>query len=282
VKPPNRRLPPSPKPEPESVSEPRAGAPVLPRRPRPIWSAMKTGLGVAVVVGASVAAGWGARRYVLGSPHFAVSSVQVRGQERRPEAAIVAESGILQGANAFGVDLDAARGALLADPWVEEASLSRRLPGTILIEVRERHAAALVVIGDTWLAAADGEPFKKLEAGDPVDLPLVTGLSPDVVGADREEARRIVRRGIDLANEYDRGALAKRAPLQEVHVDPSGAFTLVVGRPSMDLVIGGPPFRRKLEEAARVVAELDKRRAKAQAIMLDNETRPERVVARLR
>jgi cell division protein FtsQ len=282
VKPPNRRLPAPPKPQPEEPPEARAAARALARRPGPVWSAVKTGLGVAVVVSASVAAGWGARRYVIGSPHFAVTSVQVRGEERRAEAAIAAESGIVQGANAFSVDLDAARAALLADPWIAEASLSRSLPNTILIQVRERHAAALVVIGDTWLAADDGEPFKKLEAGDPVDLPLVTGLTPDVIGADREEARRVVRRGIDLAAEYERGSLSKRAPLQEVHVDPSGAFTLVVGRPSMDIVVGGPPFRRKIEEAARVVAELDKRRAKAQAIMLDNETRPERVVARLR
>jgi cell division protein FtsQ len=282
VKPPNRRLPPPPTPDPEVAPGQGAAPRALSKRPRPVWSALKAGFGVAVVVGASVAAGWAARRYVIGSPHFAVSSVQVRGQERRSEAAIVAESGIVQGANAFAVDLDAARAALLADPWIEEASLSRRLPGTILIQVRERHAAALVVIGDTWLAADDGEPFKKLEPGDPTELPLVTGLTPDVIAADREEARRIVRRGIDLAAEYDRGTLSKRAPLEEVHVDPSDAFTLVVGRPSMDLVVGGPPFRRKLEEAARVVAELDKRRAKAQAIMLDNETRPERVVARLR
>lgn len=280
--PPNRRLPPPPRAKAKTADPSEAGAAVAPRRPRRFWSAVGTTLGVAVVVGASIAAGWAARHYVTGSPHFAVSSVQVRGQERRPEAALVAESGVAQGANIFTVDLDAARAALLADPWIEDASLARRLPSTIIFQVRERRAAAIVVIGDTWLAAADGEPFKKLEAGDPVDLPLVTGLTPDLVAADREEARRTVRRGIDLAAEYEQSSLSRRAPLQEVHVDLSGGFTLVVGRPSMDLAVGGPPFRRKLEDAARVVAELDKRRAKAQAIMLDNETRPERVVARLR
>jgi cell division protein FtsQ len=50
----------------------------------------------------------------------------------------------------------------------------------------------------------------------------------------------------------------------------------------MQLVLGGPPFRRKLEQAARVVAELDKRGSKADAIMLDNDARPERVVVRMR
>jgi cell division protein FtsQ len=67
-----------------------------------------------------------------------------------------------------------------------------------------------------------------------------------------------------------------------VHVASDGVFTLVVGHAALQLVLGGPPFRRKLDQAARVVAELDRRGAAAGAIMLDNEARPERVVVRIR
>ena len=73
-----------------------------------------------------------------------------------------------------------------------------------------------------------------------------------------------------------------KSPLEEVHVEPDGTFTLVVGRSAVELVLGVPPFRRKLDQAARVVAELDRRGAKADAIMLDNDARPERVVVRMR
>ncbi len=48
------------------------------------------------------------------------------------------------------------------------------------------------------------------------------------------------------------------------------------------LVLGGPPFRKKLEQAARVATELDHRGQKPDAILLDNDARPERVVARVR
>jgi cell division protein FtsQ len=67
-----------------------------------------------------------------------------------------------------------------------------------------------------------------------------------------------------------------------VHVAADGAMTLVVGKPSVALVLGDPPYRKKIDQAARVVAELDKRGAKADTIMLDNEARPERVVVRMR
>ena len=139
-----------------------------------------------------------------------------------------------------------------------------------------------MALGDTFLATPDGEPFKRLEPGDPVDLPLVTGLRPESLSDDREGTMRTIRRAIDLAAEYERGPLAHRAPLEEVHVQADGTFAVVVGRNATELVLGGPPFRRKLDQAARVVAELDKRGAKADAIMLDNDGRPERVVVRMR
>jgi cell division protein FtsQ len=246
------------------------------------FSRARKTIGAALVVGAWLVVAWFARRHVMTSPRFAVTSVQVIGNERRSRDVIVTESGLTMGANVFSTDLDSARSRILEDPWIAVAALTRRLPGTIDVQITERVPAALVTIGDLFLADASGEPFKKLELGDPVDLPIITGVTPESVADDRDAALRNVRRGIDLAAEYERCGLAKRATLEEVHFDPGGAFTLVVGRPSMDLVLGGPPFRRKLEEATRVVAELDKRRAKADSIMLDNEARPERVVVRLR
>ena len=160
--------------------------------------------------------------------------------------------------------------------------LARRLPGTILIEVTERQPAALVALGDTFLATAEGEPFKRLEPEDPVDLPLITGLRADALSEDREGTMRTIRAGSYLAAEYEHGALGHRAPLEEVHVDTDGTFSVLVGRGAMQLVLGAPPFRRKLDQAARVVAELERRGAKADSIMLDNDAKPERVVVRMR
>jgi cell division protein FtsQ len=257
-------------------------APSVARKwPSRLFSAVRTGLGIAIVASASLGGGWIARRHVTTSPRFAVTSLQVAGNERRTAEEIIAESGLTVGANIFAVDLDSARAGILADPWVQGATLARRLPGTILIQVSERKPAALVAIDGMFLATSDGEAFKRLGPGDPVDLPLITGLSPERVADDREWARRMIRRGVDVAAEYDVGPLSRRAPLEEVHVDAEGGFTLVVGHAAVQLVLGAPPFRHKLDQAARVLGELEKRNAKAQVVMLDNETRPERVVVRL-
>jgi cell division protein FtsQ len=293
VTPANRRVIPAPR-EPgdesevqlehqrESGPEPNrstCGPPKTPSR----WAAIaRTLLGIATIVGASFGAAWLTHRHVTTSPRFSVRSVQVVGNDRRAADAVAVESGLALGMNVFTVDLDSARARILGDPWVADAALARRLPGTIVIQVTERVPAALVAIGDLVLVDADGSPFKKLEPGDPVELPLITGLTEEGINDDRPGACRTIRRAIGVAAEYTRSALAKRASLQEVHVDAGGTFTLVVGRSAMQLALGGPPFRRKLDEASRVVTELDRRRVQATAIMLDNEARPERVVARLR
>ena len=242
----------------------------------------RTVLGASLVIATSALVAWAARRYVMTSPRFAVTDVEVVGGDRRTPDAVSAESGIGVGGNVFALDLDAARAKILADPWISEATLARRLPGTILVQITERKPAALVAVGDTLLVTSQGEPFKRVEPGDPVDLPLVTGLRPDDLTEDHEGATRTIRRAIDLAAEYEASSLSRRSPLEEVHVSPEGTFTLVVGRSATELVLGGPPFRRKLDQAARVVAELDKRGAKADAIMLDNDGRPDRVVVRMR
>ncbi|HEX4448917.1 MAG TPA: FtsQ-type POTRA domain-containing protein [Polyangiaceae bacterium] len=257
-----------------------------PGRSARILAGLRTFAGVALVAATSVGVAWVARRHVMTSSRFAITAVEVTGNDQRSSDAIVAESGLEVGANVFVADLDAAQAKLVGDPWIAQATLARRLPGTIAVHVTERKAAALAALGDTFLTTAEGEPFKKLEPTDPIDaladLPLVTGLRAESMADDRDGTMRTIRRAIDLAAEFQRSPLARRGPLEEVHVEADGVFSLVVGKNAVELVLGAPPFRRKLEQAARVVAELDKRGAKADAIMLDNDTRPDRVVVRMR
>ncbi len=262
--------------------EPEVGPPPSPPRTRRIAAIARATAGVALVVAVSVTAALGARRYVTTTPRFAVKTIDVSGNARRSADDVASESGIAKGQNIFSLDLERARAHLLADPWIHDASIVRRLPGTVTVQVTEREAAAVVALGDSYLASRDGEIFKRLEPGDPTDLPAVTGLTSDAVAEDRDAAVRSVRRALDLAAEYERSPLAARAPLQEVHIADGEALTLFVGKSAIALELGVAPFHRKLEEAGRVLGELERRGAKADAIMLDSEAHPERVVARVR
>jgi cell division protein FtsQ len=238
--------------------------------------------GIAMVLGISWGVAWVARQYVRTSPRFAVTEIVVSGNKLRSEATLADEAGVAKGANVFSVDLDEGRARLARDPWIREVALGRRLPGTILMQITEREAAAVVALGETYLASREGEIFKRVEPGDPVDLPIITGLTADAVADDREGVARSIRRALDLAADYEHTSLGQKAQLQEIHLATDGSTTLVVGKNALVLALGDPPFRKKLEQASRVVSELDRRGGQADAIMLDNDARPERVVVRVR
>jgi cell division protein FtsQ len=292
--------PPSSRPPPSSKNVRRKGSAasipptVLSDHAAPISTSTSTGdsrairvlraiVGLTMVAGIGTGVVWGARRYVKTSPRFAVSEIVTSGGKRRGPDDIASIAGVAKGQNIFSIDLDRARSRLAADPWVESAEVTRQLPGTIAIRVAEREAAGIVAMNEgTYLVTRDGAIIKRVESGDPLDYHVVTGVQLKTLVDDREGATRTIRHALDLAFDYDRSPLAQRSPIEEVHVEPSGDMTLIVGKSGVVLRMGNAPYRRKLDQAVRIVAELDRRGAKPDAIMLDDEARPDRVVVRMR
>jgi cell division protein FtsQ len=239
-------------------------------------------LGGALAVGVSTVVAVAARRYVSTSPRFAVTEVVVTGAKQRATGDLIALAGFEKGKNIFSADLDGARDRLLADPWLKDVALARRLPGTLYIDVVEREAAAILNLEDTYLISRDGELIKRLEGHDPGDLTVITGVEPDHYARDKKGAEQEIRSALDLADEYEASLMGKRYPLQAVHVQRGGEMTLLVGKTSVALVMGKKPYRGKLEQAAKVLQEVEHQGAQADAVMLDNEARPDRIVVRMR
>lgn len=288
----NRRIAP-PKPPPDAVeARDREASTDGENRPisrfRKVVPYVRGFFGAVLVAGVALGIAWSARRYVLTSARFAVTDIEVTGAHTRSNETIIRESDIALGQNVFTADLDQARASLEKDPWLREVQIARRLPGTILVQVSEREAAAIVTItaddgtADTFVASREGELFKPLEASDPPDLVVITGITSHAVQQDRDGVKRTVLLALDLAADYSHTRLAARSPLEEVHVNVDGSTNIIIGKSAVTLTLGAPPYRRKLEQAARVLAEVDRRGGKADAILLDNDARPERVVVRMR
>ena len=248
-----------------------------------IGEALRVTAGVLVTVGAALLCVWGLVRYTRTSPRFAIKAVHVQGSSHRSSEDIARTGGIAPEHNIFTTDLEAAQSRLLGDPWIERVSLRRKLPGTISIEVLEREAHALVAIGpDLYLATRQGEPFKKYESGDPYDLPVISGIRAEDVAEDRIAAVSLIRRALDLVADYEHTSPAKSHPVQEAHLEDDGGIVLVVGKAATALHLGRGPYRQSLEQAGRVLAELQNRKGQASVVFLDNDAHPERVVVRMR
>mgnify|MGYP000054460163 CR=1 FL=1 len=249
----------------------------------PLWLLAKILVGLALVVGAAGAVAWGAYRYALTTPRFALQHFELVGARRSTAPKLAELAGMSIGQNLLGLDLDASESKIAADPWIRRVRLTRKLPSTLLIEIEENEASAIALLSDSaFLVTREGVPFKPLKPEDPSDLPLISGVSAEDVAKDRPTAMARLATGVEILRQYERLQMSKIHPAQEVHLELSGKVRLTVGDAGITLELGSGSFRRKLLMAERVTGQLRSQNRTPGILFLDNEAHTERVVVRMK
>jgi len=219
---------------------------------------------------------WGGYRWITSSPRFALTALTVEGAHHVDADRLRAALPVHLGDNVFADLAEVAR-TVRTNPWIASAEVHRILPHTIAIEIREHTAAAVVELGDLYLADPSGHPFKRvaLETGDADGLPIITGLGRSAYTADPEATARTVRDAIAAADSW---RTASRPPIREVHVDPHGAVTLHTPDQALAIQLGalGAGIGARIHTFDAAWAGLsDAERAHTRAIHLD--ARPDHV-----
>ena len=214
------------------------------RRPASVWSrlpdrgqaldacgrALRRSLPAIVATAVIVALGsslWLGYRFVTTSERFAIATIEVRGATQLSPEAIREALPVKVGDNLFVSDLDTVTAMVRRDPWIRTARAHRMLPDTLVLEIEEHVAAALVQLGhELYLVDATGHPFKRaqLALGEGADLPIVTGLSKERARSAPDETAELVVRALGVLERWRGNAL--RPEISEVHVDPHHAITL--------------------------------------------------------
>jgi cell division protein FtsQ len=202
------------------------------------------------IVGGVGGAAFAGYRFLTTSERFAVTSIVVRGNVSLDEAAVRARLGVEPGENIFLLRPARLEGRLAAEPWIARAEVRRELPHTLVVEIVEREAAALVELDGLYLVDGAGHPFKKAElaAGDGAGLPIVTGIGrKELLAAPRETEQRIARAIVaarawsagvpegDAATDLDAAA---RPRLGELHVDARRGLTVYGYEPAIAVHLG--------------------------------------------
>lgn len=219
---------------------------------------------------------WAGYRWLTTSPRFAIAAITIQGTHHVDPEELRAALPIRFGDNVFTSLAGVARAAR-DNPWIAAARVHRILPDTIAIEVREHTAAAVIELGELYLADASGHPFKRaaLETGEGGGLPIITGISRASYAADPDAAATTLRDAIAAADAWH---AAERPAIGEVHVDPHGAVTLHTYDQAIAIQLGalgvGLPARMHTFDAAWAGLS-DAERAGARAIHLG--ARPDHV-----
>ena len=102
---------------------------------------------------------------------FGARTIHVHGAAHLTRSDILRIAGIRSGTNVFTFDAVAAERRLERDPWIAGATITKHLPSTVSIDIRERVAVAVVESGGILRLVADDGVL--LEAALP---PVATGL----------------------------------------------------------------------------------------------------------
>ena len=107
---------------------------------------------------------------------FRMNHIVVSGNARYTETEVLDASGLASGGNLYFLNKYSVKEKIFERlPYVEEVAINRKLPDTLIIEVRECKAVAGVESnGGAWLISEQGKLLEEV-AAPPEGYPLVTG-----------------------------------------------------------------------------------------------------------
>ncbi|MDB4987338.1 MAG: Cell division protein FtsQ [Myxococcaceae bacterium] len=252
-----------------------------------------------------LASGYGLSRFVqhhlTTAPAFAIDAIEIKGLSRLSRDELLHAAGIGLGMNVFARSPDDIHTRLLRHPWILSAEVRRELPSRLQISLRERDPIALLVVescslpvahgeddpaceepSSLYLVSGDAKMIKRVSGKEPVDLPVITGITRQRLATDSELSHRVVTDAVGLMQEYRSSGLSEKNPIGEIHLEASDGFSLYVGDDLTYVRLGAPPFAQKLSRMKKVFERLEHEHARAEYVYLDNEQRPDRVAVRLR
>ena len=160
--------------------------------------------------------------YLLSSPYIKLEHVEIRGVDESIRNDLLQLCGLTSDQGLLSLKLEVLKNKMEKHPWVRTATVERRLPDTLIVEVEKENPELLVLMDKLYYMNRQGELFKPLSPSDEIDFPILTGLyekDPDRKSKLHEVAN-VLR---VLKQEEDRWSVRN---LSEIHLDEHGEIYL--------------------------------------------------------
>jgi cell division protein FtsQ len=116
---------------------------------------------------------WGVSRLLDSFTDYRVRSFRVIGAQQLSAGELIELSAIHEGVPLFRVNLKSAGEKIRAHPWVQTATVLRRLPDTIELRIKEQEPIALINAETVWMVTCDGVLLPPWNSPTVCDLPLL-------------------------------------------------------------------------------------------------------------
>lgn len=220
--------------------------------------------------------------FLTRSKIFSATSIQINGLKRLTQTEVLAQSQLKKGVNILSVNLPLIRKRVKSHQWISDVGISRRFPDTLEMTVTEQVPLAVVDLGRKFVINQAGDIFKKAEATDEKNFPLIHGLSftdLNISDQPKDHLFKSVMAVLHLGGES--GSVIPNRYLKAVHVDREIGLTLVAFDQPLVIRLGHQDYPAKFEVLTRLMAHFNARRATETIDWIDLND-PERVVMNLK
>lgn len=154
-----------------------------------------------------------------------VERVEFTGAARTSEVGLRHLVDVRNGTTIWGVDLERAERGAESHPWVRDATVRRRWPDAVVVEIEEYVPVALLQQEGLHYVASDATVFLRARSDD-LDYPVITGVAAELGRTHPDLPRLVVRDALALLGALDERGLIGRDEISEVAFAASRGFTV--------------------------------------------------------
>ena len=230
--------------------------------------------------------GYTVHQYFRASGQLNIGEVKIMGCMNVLESELLDLAKIDFKANLLNLDLQEVSRLLAQHPWVEKAKVRRDFSAkALIIEVQERSPRAWILLDELNLMDRNGEIFKKAEPKEKMNLPILTGVTPQEWRQKDPRIMELLRQALDLLENLEGRKVFSLQDVSEVHVSKTKDITLYTLQGGVPIRFGSGDYADKLNRLEKVLPDLRNKLKNVESLALNypkkvvvkmKESRPER------
>jgi cell division protein FtsQ len=198
-----------------------------------------------------------AYNYIYHLPCFEVSTIQIEGTRVLNDSQIRRLAGLSYQQNIFDVDTELAGQGIESHPYIKEVEVSRRLPNTICIKVKERARFALVKAGGMYVVDEEGIVLEELSGGACPDLPIISVVAKGRIRLGEHNASLGIENGVNILKCLREAQLLGN--VSEINVQDTYCPLFYTLREGIEVLLGAGRIEQKLVRMKTVWQDLNAR-----------------------
>ena len=192
----------------------------------------------------------GIRYWLQNSDVFRITQVEITGASILTEddiSDLIPIHEIEQNQRIFDIDVESYKKKIEAHPYIAFASLGRKFPKTLKIELSERIPVAYLILDKIYLVDKEGYLLPKITGKEKfADCPVITGItvSKPILGSQIQNERLL--NGLSFLQKFEVYLPDFKNEISEIHYNKNGEITMFMSENGVKIEFGLDDFERKL------------------------------------